>query len=307
MAALVAGDLVKTLATLDGLGPNHGALQMIEHKSLFAKSLRTELQQAGYTLEQVDYRTGPRYVSYRIDSLQNESGANREYILTVGAVTLKREYGQDDRGVFPVSNVSVDGAIPESPQGDIQQIVQSPEATRRSSPQGSLILASGHTNTTDVTTYAIEDRDPPEDPSNAFVALPEDLSGIPRRNLYETRRSNFADYTTGFAAVDKSILVFPNDSLRITELARQQLIEMSRRFRENTDVISVVGCSHGKTALENGNELLAIGRSKRVQQALVEQGVPFDRILDEGCWAPVHFDEMMPRRGVVLSLKRKSN
>ena len=79
---------------------------------------------------------------------------------------------------------------------------------------------------------------------------------------------------------------------------------LANEFREESDVFSVIGCSHGNTGLANGNALLAVGRSKRVKQFLIGQGVPVNRILDEGCWAPVHFDEEMPRRGVVIELKR---
>jgi len=103
-----------------------------------------------------------------------------------------------------------------------------------------------------------------------------------------------------------NVLEFPNDSLRVLPQVRRTLTRMREEFQPATDYFSVVGCSHGKTDIENGNELLAVGRSKRVLEELIALGVPDERVLDEGCWAPVHFDGVMPRRGVRVELKRRS-
>lgn len=153
---------------------------------------------------------------------------------------------------------------------------------------------------TQVATVALPDR------TNITPDLPASLDGIERRNMYKTRESSFANFTLGYKGVSKQILEFPNDSLTMSADVENELNALSQLFRADTDVFSVIGCSHGKTKLENGNALLAVGRSKRVAQYLVEQGIPVNRILDEGCWAPVHFDGAMPRRGVVVELKRKA-
>lgn len=71
-------------------------------------------------------------------------------------------------------------------------------------------------------------------------------------------------------------------------------------------MISVVGCSHGNTALKGGNEALAIGRANRVKEALLYAGVESKKVLEEGCWANIHYDDL-PRRGVVIELKRKKS
>ena len=117
--------------------------------------------------------------------------------------------------------------------------------------------------------------------------------------------SNFGAFTRDYAAVERQVLIFGNDSLAITPLVREQIAALVRLFEPDSDVVSVIGCSHGNTALANGNKLLAIGRARRIREALVDAGVPLLRIHDEGCWAGVHFDEMMPRRGVVMELKRR--
>ena len=73
------------------------------------------------------------------------------------------------------------------------------------------------------------------------------------------------------------------------------------------DIVSLVGCSNGPTALEIGNEGLALGRAKRVTEALLARGVSREKVLDEGCWAPVaEAEDRFPSRGVVLELWRKN-
>ncbi len=34
-------------------------------------------------------------------------------------------------------------------------------------------------------------------------------------------------------------------------------------------------------------------------------GIDSDKVLEEGCWAGVYYDEVMPRRGVVVTIKRR--
>ena len=122
----------------------------------------------------------------------------------------------------------------------------------------------------------------------------------------ENLESNYVDVFTGYEDLEQSILVFPNDSLSLgdtNKLIIEQYVEM---MDPATDILSVIGCSHGQTDINNGNSVLALGRAHRVKEALLFSGVEHDQVLDEGCWAPEAFDAM-PNRGVVLTLKRRVN
>lgn len=131
---------------------------------------------------------------------------------------------------------------------------------------------------------------PVPEPTPVTPQLPATLAYIERKNMYETRVSAFSEFTSEYNSVRKQVLIFPNDSLRITPRVRSALDRLSQEFRPGSDVLSVIGCSHGNTDLDNGNALLAVGRSKRVKRYLADQGVPRNRILDEGCWSPLHFE-----------------
>lgn len=143
-------------------------------------------------------------------------------------------------------------------------------------------------------------------------ALPEaESSPQPRNavkaNFYETLESNYADVFEEYEDMDQSILVFPNDSLRLGDANKLIIEQYVEAMNPETDLMSVIGCSHGNTNVSNGNSLLALGRANRVKEALLFSGLEHDSILEEGCWASETFDDVMPRRGVVLTLKRRKN
>ena len=81
---------------------------------------------------------------------------------------------------------------------------------------------------------------------------------------------------------------------------------MAQNFNSETDVVSVIGCSHGKSKLKNGNAYLANNRAFRVKEEFVLAGLDPDKVLEEGCWAPVEFADL-PARGVVVKHRRLKN
>jgi len=242
----------------------------------FGRSLTDELTKAGF-----DVAPGPgnnaELVEYEISSLETTDGTSSEYRVMIGDLAMIRNYLTDDSGTYPATPLTTEIAGAGSSNA-VQVAAQAPAA-----PAPAPVVIN--------------------DPVAAD--LPEDLESVKRSNMYKTRKSNFGDYVLGYDGVYKQILDFPNDSLKLTPETVKELEAISSMYKDGTDVVSVIGCSHGDTELDNGNALLAIGRSKRVRYFLADLGVPENRILDEGCWAPVHFDEAMPRRGVVIELKRK--
>jgi len=123
------------------------------------------------------------------------------------------------------------------------------------------------------------------------------------RNIAELGRSNYAGVFEAYANVEELILVFPNDSMVLGVENKRKIQEVVARVDPERDLFSIIGCSFGKTAIDNGNEVLATGRANRVKEALIFAGVNGERILDEGCWAGAPA-ENFPGRGVVLTIKR---
>lgn len=118
--------------------------------------------------------------------------------------------------------------------------------------------------------------------------------------------STFGSVLNNHLILDDLTVFFPNDSLILGNENKLLIREFMAVFIEQLDMVSVVGCSNGPTAVEIGNVGLALGRGERVTNELLSLGVPRERILDQGCWAPSVADKY-PGRGVVLELWREKS
>lgn len=125
----------------------------------------------------------------------------------------------------------------------------------------------------------------------------------PNNLFYGT--SAFESEFDGLERVERQVIVFANDSLNLGERNKRLVARLVRGSIRVADRISLIGCSTGHTALDIGNEGLALGRAERVIDELVDQGIPREKILDEGCWAPVSAGDDFPGRGVIIDIWRR--
>ncbi|MBX2835333.1 MAG: hypothetical protein KTR35_00680 [Gammaproteobacteria bacterium] len=132
-----------------------------------------------------------------------------------------------------------------------------------------------------------------------------DMGWARNQNMSEIGQSNFTEFLTEYAVLSESILLFPHDSLRLGRANKIFLRNWAKLFDAKTDLISVIGCSHGNSDLHNGNRFLSVGRANRVKEELIVVGVPPENVLDEGCWTTSHQDAH-PRRGVIITHRRKT-
>lgn len=125
-------------------------------------------------------------------------------------------------------------------------------------------------------------------------------------NMYETGESRFEELFQNYEVIERAVYAFPSDTLIFGKHNKMQLLQLAEKFNSQTDVMSVIGCSHGASALENGNAYLANNRAFRVKEEFVLAGLDANKVMEEGCWANVDFDEM-PARGVLVEHRRKIN
>ena len=282
---LVVGDLVGGLVQIPSLDPQHTTLHTKRPTSRFAEILISGLQEAGYDLRIGDAQS-PSWLSYSIApasiaEMSSAQGDTYTFILSVGMVKLKRSYRVDVQGVQPASSMFIHGA-------DASKIRISDQLLSMKSESS-------------VKPFAVVAAPAPENSEAPALTTSTNI----KRNLYETRQSNYESILAQYGTVRKEILVFPNDSLIMGTANKRLAREIASAFDSRTDVISIVGCSHGRTQIVNGNEVLAQGRAYRVKEEFLLAGIAADKIMEEGCWAGVYFDEVMPRRGVVLTHKRR--
>ena len=306
-STIVATDMVQTLSLLRGYSPKSTTLQLRPGKSGFSVNLEQALRNGGYGLQYIaDDDSGPMLVSYEVETFENTSGQSVGYRVQVGTVELSREYEINNGRVFPMTGMSVKGVEAGSKKLDRtlfdNQTVIVPVSKEKPFPDnpktdGELLDDGWQQINTEPTSQS------KSQPSEGSVRSKADALPKIKKNMFETGKSNFSDITSNYDVATEVVLVFPNDSMRIGSPNKSVLRKLADNFNNETDLVSVVGCSMGRTSIPNGNEFLAVGRANRVKEELIMGNVPTTSILDEGCWSPSK-DASVPARGVVVTHRR---
>lgn len=286
---LVASNLIHVLAQLDELRPINTTIQITEPVTPLGETVLALLRDAGYGIQKVVGDLGANYVRYKYEESTTEQGPVTRYTMSIGAIEASRDYTVSAGVIYPDSALEITGA--------------------------SEIFAQLNDGIFDKYGVNYEDRVFFNDSVLPEVTLELDVANadesqdvaqqVLRQNMYDTRESNYATIFENYENIESTVLVFSNDSMALGTRNKRVISDFARKMNPATDLISVIGCSHGKSRIKNGNNVLAIGRANRVKEAFIYAGIDYGKVLDEGCWAPRHFDEAMPRRGVVLSIKRR--
>lgn len=125
-------------------------------------------------------------------------------------------------------------------------------------------------------------------------------------NMDALGRSNYTSFLEETVVVESTVVVFADDSMILNTNGKERVARLAEISLPG-DIFRVIGCSHGTTRIENGNEVLAENRARRVAQELYFLGVPVSRVLPEGCWSSNRAEADHPSRGVVLSLFRRGD
>lgn len=292
--SLISINLVDAISQYPKLSPLLATVQVSKPQNPFERQIHEEMTERGFKLE--PHKTGQAANGVRAAIHGNHNDDTDQaplYVLSIGDISAERRFDIIDGNTMPSSELVLRG-------GDERKVtLNDPKLF------GDIDAA-----------YSTVAFKPNEGPTIADVLRPsaEKMRGIVesadeavvvKRNIYDTMTSNFSGIYTDYEDVEQRILVFPNDSLRLGETNKQIIEQYVEMMDTSTDVLSVIGCSHGATKINNGNSLLAIGRANRVKEAFLFSGIEHDAVMEEGCWAPQTFDGDLPNRGVVLTLKRR--
>ena len=303
---LIARNLVHTLAQLPELHPLQTTVQVSAPATPFGRRVVARLDEAGYGIQEVSADQGAHYVRYRAERAETETGERTRYRVAIGPVAVERDYRVVAGETLPGSPLSVQGTEPrENVRLNDDLFADEPSAAL-----SAVRFDEGEEPAVVDLTVAAAAR-PAAGVAPALDVAPSvpgelesEFGLIVRQNMYETQRSNYAPLFAAYEDIRQDTLIFPNDSLVLGEDNKSIIADYVRGLDPATDVLSVIGCSHGRTAIDNGNELLAIGRANRVKEAFMFAGLSHDQVLEESCWAG-DYHPVFPRRGVVLTLKRR--
>lgn len=140
-------------------------------------------------------------------------------------------------------------------------------------------------------------------PSPASLNSTNNLSGT----VFNGDSSAFASILDDYDRIAREFVIFPHDSKNLGRPGKTIVKKLVSRYSDNSDIVGIIGCTNGPTALETENEGLALARANRIVEELIIAGVSPDKVYDEGCWSPTTDAEGFPNRGVVLDLWRRAS
>ena len=324
----VAKNLVDAIAQYPQFNRMLANVEKSPAGTAFEQQVYVEMEERGYNLAEQDSGATTNIVDAAVRRVTKSGpdGSDENaplYVLSIGDVSVERRFRQDDGVTLPVSELVIRGAEQRTitlndelvftgfdPEiSDVIFLSQSADAIGSELQAGSRAGVQASQQDEPVVSAAV--------PANAVVATTsendatqqlaatrnEEVTPAIHQNIYETLESNYMEVLQDYEDVEQNVLVFPNDSLRMGDTNKEMIEHYVEMMDPRTDILSVIGCSHGDTEISNGNALLALGRAHRVKEAFLFSGIHHSQVFDEGCWAPEQFDEM-PARGVVLTLKR---
>lgn len=261
--------------------------------------------QRGYGIQKVTTDQGPMLVSSDLVSDVPDTGNTTSRLrVGIGAISISRSYEYlGDDAVQPTSPFRIYGSRASidvsSTLFGASQATESPTAETEYAAPISLDepLPVLSLITPEIVQRVVEDT------TGVPEATSLNSSKVEVNNLFYSD-STFGSILDNYDQVDRLVVIFPDDSIVLGDENKLLIRRFTERFVESDDVISLVGCSNGPTASELGNVGLALGRAERVTDELLEQGIPREKILDEGCWAPQGNVKDFPGRGVVMSIHR---
>lgn len=309
---LIAADFATTLSQIPETDPTVTVLHTATPSSRFGELLLSALQGAGFDMRLGD-DSSSQWLSYGVEQDEQPTIDNNPvytFIVAAGDVKLKRSYEVDEFGVRPTGNMFVRGA-------NAADLVADDSIFHNARPEGSTV-AKNETPNTDINSSSLADESrvtqrielsaaPKQEPLQITQKVSPEISvaeaANPRHNLYETRKSKYQDLFESYEVIESSVLVFADDSLVLGKANKNSIASLVTQFNPQTDVMSVIGCSHGSSKIKNGNAYLANNRAVRVKNEFVTAGLNHDKVYEEGCWANEHYSKM-PARGVLVQHRR---
>ena len=301
----IVQNLVFSIIQLESLHPFKTTLQMKAPRGELAKLVKSRFEDAGYGIQYVESDQGVNYVRHSAQSSVSEEADTTTYRITVGEVSVERDYTMEGEITIPESELRVTGALEQDISlnddvfGDEFAKTQYTEVVFDESEVPVVVTVVDRDisfdNQKDGDADALADTG-----AESYTTF----SRAVMQNVRKIMASNYSELFKSYEDVKTHVLVFPNDSLRLGAENKTLIQEYANGLDPERDVLSVIGCSHGRSKVKNGNQLLAIGRANRVKEALIFAGLDHKLIFEEGCWDKDTYEDM-PARGVVLTHKRK--
>jgi hypothetical protein len=262
---LIATNLVSTLVQIPGMQSGAATLQVNAPTTAYGNALVRALEDAGFGMQQVSADQGQNYVSYSKRLSETEAGLVTDYELSVGRISLRREFSVDGNLIYPSSLMTIRGS------DAIRDIVLS----------DSIFVEQGGVNDAFISGVQF-DGEP--DPSLAVKTIdvreydeipldrrtPQDVVfARAKQHFFEKRSERRPPQLDDYAKHRRTVLIFDDNKTRLLGSGNKQAVRLLVREFSDDDIMVIKACLDA-----DGKNNDSLDRAFRVEQELLGFGIP---------------------------------
>jgi len=262
---LVATNLVAALVQIPELGPATATLQVNPPTTAFGNIVVRALEEAGYGLQRVDSDQGRNYVRYSQRFAQTESGPVEDFTLSVGRITLSREYVTRGGNIYPSSLLEVSGT------DFVTDIDLADDVFREQGGEANDFISG-----TRPSTGIVDDAEVRTVDVNDFDELPLERRTPARAVLARAREQRFEREAERappdlerFERYRRTVLIFDDTTTQFMGAGNKRAVRLVVRELEPEDLLVIRACHDA-----DGSNERARAHAIRIEEELAGHGVP---------------------------------
>lgn len=262
---LIATNMVSTLVQVPRMQSGSVTLQINEPGTAYGNAIVRALEDAGFGMQRVSADQGQNYVSYSKRLSETESGLVTDYQLSVGKISLRREYSVQANHIYPSSLMTIDGA------DSIADIELSDSIFAEQGGNNDAFISGVQLEGEPDPTLAVKTIDVRE-----YDEVPVDKR-TPQNVVFDKARQRFfalqakrqAPPLDSYDKYRRTVLIFDDNQTQIMGDANKQAVRLLVRGFSDDDIMLVKACLDA-----DGANNAAMNRAIRVEQELLGFGIP---------------------------------
>lgn len=263
---LIATNMISTLVQIPQMQSGTLTLQFNDPQTAYGNAIVRALEDAGFGLQRVTADQGQNYVSYSKRLSETESGLVTDYQLSVGKISLRREYSvQEGNLIYPSSLLTIDGT--ES----IADIQLSDSIFVEQGGRGDTFISGVQLEgepDPDLAVKTIDVRDYDELPADKRTSQNEVFERA-RQHFFEIQAKREIPPLPRFNKHRRTVLIFDNNETLLMGEANKQAVRLLVREFSDDDIMLIKACLDA-----DGTNNLSMNRAIRVEQELLGFGIP---------------------------------
>jgi len=264
---LIATNMVSTLVQIPSMQSGTVTLQVNDPKTAYGNAIVRALEDAGFGLQRVSADQGLNYVSYSKRLSETESGLVTDYDLTVGKLTLRREFSTVDALIFPSSLMSIDGTDSISTIELADEIFSEQGGNDDAFISG--VQLEGEPNP-DLQVRTVDIRDFEQLPQDRRTTQ-NDVISRARQHAFQSQAEQASPELDQYTKYRRTVLIFEDNNTQLLGDANKQAVRTLVRGFADDDIIMIRACLDA-----DGRDTASMNRAFRVEQELLGFGIAPD-------------------------------